>query len=137
MPAWAANHAAQLPLHPPGAVEFRSLLAVITIAAFLFTYLSERRGPDSIWAYLTFGYIVAMLANVFAPHLPATLMYRSYTPGVVTAVLVNLPVMSILALRSLREGWVSGWKAAAFAVGVPLLLSGSILAVFVIGGMIL
>ena len=47
-----------------------------------------------------------MLVNVFVPHLPAALWFRSYAPGVVTAVLVNLPLMSYLAVRALREQWV-------------------------------
>ena len=77
--------------------------------------------------------IVAMLLNVFVPHVPATLVFHSYTPGVVTAVLINLPLMTWLALSSVREEWVSGVKALAFAVLVPLGLAGIIAALFAIG----
>jgi hypothetical protein len=68
MPAWDVQHAAQLPMHPPSAVVIRIALIVLTAAAFLVTYLSAREGPESVWAYLTFGGIVAMLTNVFVPH---------------------------------------------------------------------
>jgi hypothetical protein len=74
-----------------------------------------------------------MLVNVFVPHVPATLLFRSYTPGVVTAVLANLPVMSYLALRAVREQWVSGGRAAAFGVGVPVGLGGAIFLLMVFG----
>jgi hypothetical protein len=127
MPAWDVQHAARLPMHPPSAAVIRTALIVLTAAAFLVTYLSAREGPESVWAYLTFGGIVAMLANVFVPHVPAAIMFRGYAPGVVTAVLINLPVMSVLAIRAVRERWVSGWKAAAFGVGVPLALGAAIL----------
>lgn len=127
MPGWAARHASQLPVHPPGVVDIRAALIVPTVAAFVVTYFSARRGPQSLWAYLLFGGIVAMLANVFVPHVPATILFRSYTPGVVTAVLVNLPVMSFLAIREVREGWASGVKAVAFGVGVPLFLGVTII----------
>lgn len=48
-----------------------------------------------------------MLLNVLLPHIPATLVFREYTPGVVTAVLINFPVMSILLFKAVREQWVS------------------------------
>ena len=68
------------------------------------TYLNERRGKESVWVYLMFGYIVAMLANVFMPHIPASFVFHSYAPGAVTAVLINLPVMGFLSIRAVREG---------------------------------
>lgn len=123
-----AGQAMQLPVRPPGAAEIWVALAVFTVAAFAVTYVNAHRGPESIWAYLTFGYIVAMLANVFVPHLPAAILFRGYAPGVVTAVLINLPVMSFLTFRMLREGWVHGWKVALFGIGVPLMLGGVIVA---------
>jgi hypothetical protein len=67
-----------------------------------------------------------MLANVFIPHIPASLVFRSYTPGVATAVLINLPVMSYLSRRAVQEGWVSGRRAVVFAVMVPLAIAGMI-----------
>ena len=128
MPGWSAGHAAQLQVRPPGAAGICAALVVFTVAAFGVTYLSARNGPESIWAYLTFGYIVAMLANVFVPHVPAAILFRGYAPGVVTAVLINLPVMSLLTFRMLREGWVHGWKVAVFGIGVPLVLGAVIVA---------
>jgi len=128
MPRWSAGHAMQLPVRPPGAAEIWAALVVFTAAAIAVTYLSARHGPESIWAYLTFGYIVAMLANVFVPHVPAAIVFHGYAPGLVTAVLINLPVMSILVNRMRREGWVHGWKMTVFGVGVPLMLGGVIVA---------
>lgn len=129
MPGWVARHAAHL--SPPfRTTELRIAWVVLTVAAVAVTYLSSRKGPDSVWAYLTFGYIVAMLVNVFVPHVPAALAFRGYAPGVVTAVLINLPVMSILARQAVRERWVSGGKAIMFGAGVPLMLGGMILSLF-------
>lgn len=73
-----------------------------------------------------------MLLNVLLPHIPATLVFREYTPGVVTAVLINLPVMSILLFKAVREQWVSGGKAIAYALLVPLAIGGAIAALFTI-----
>jgi len=121
MPLWDARHAAELPIRPPPAVEIRLALVLLTVAAFVITHFSSRRGPQSFWAYLLFGFIVTMLANVFVPHVPAAIVFRSYAPGVVTAVVINLPLMTCLAVLAVRDEWVSGRKAVAFGVGVPLL----------------
>jgi Protein of unknown function with HXXEE motif len=102
LPPWWVQHAKEVTVHP-GAGAFRYAAAVLTVAAFVVTFLSERKGKESVWAYLLFGYIVAMLANVFIPHIPASFEFRSYTPGVVMAVLINLPVMSFLSIRAIRE----------------------------------
>jgi len=124
-PAWWLRHAEDIPTHPaPGVARYT--LAMLTAAAFVVTYLSERKGKETVWAYLMFGYMVAMLANVFIPHIPASLVFRSYTPGVVTAVLINVPVMGFLSIRAVREGWVSGRKAVLFGVAVPLAIAGTI-----------
>ena len=117
----------------PNPVVARFALAGLTVAAFVITYLSGRKGKETVWAYLIFGYIVTMLANVFIPHIPASLLFRSYTPGVVTAVLINLPVMSFLAIQAVRERWVSGRKALAFSIAVPLAIAGIIPMLLLIG----
>jgi len=130
MPGWDARHAGQLPVHPPSAWELRIALLVLTVAAFAITFLSARKGPQSEWAYLQFGYIVAMLVNVFVPHVPAALWFRGYAPGVVTALAINLPLMSWMSWRAVREGWVAGAKAVAYGIGVPV-VAGGIIALFV------
>lgn len=130
MPSWTVRHAAALPLHPPPADEIRIALLLLTLAAFGVTYLSVKRGPESLWAYLTFGSIAAVLINVLVPHVPATVFFRTYAPGVATAVIVNLPLMTYLLVRAVRERWVQGWKAVWFALAVPLGLAGLILLVF-------
>jgi hypothetical protein len=136
MPGWVSRHATQLPMQPPGAAQIRFGLVVLTAVAWVVTYRTQSKGRGSVWAYLLFGGVVAMLANVFVPHLPASLVFRSYTPGVVTAVLINLPGMSLLAIRAIGDQWVHGWRAAAFAVAVPLATVAIIPALLVMGRVI-
>jgi hypothetical protein len=129
MPKWVATHSGHLPWHPRPVLIWAALL-LATLAAFAVTVLSARKGKQSIWTYLLFGYSAAMLINVFAPHIPATLIFGQYTPGVVTAVLTNLPVMSILLYKAVRDHWVSGARAVRYALLVPLVIAGSILVLF-------
>jgi hypothetical protein len=46
-----------------------------------------------------------MLLNVPVPHLLATVALRSYTPGLATAVALNLPV-TVLLRSAFLEGYV-------------------------------
>ena len=71
-----------------------------------------------------------MLVNVLVPHIPATLVFPEYTPGVVTAVLLNLPIMGILLFQAVREQWVSGTKAIAYARLVPFTIGVAISVLF-------
>lgn len=113
--------------------SFRFAAAVLTFLAYAVTWLSVVAGRQSVWTYLAFGCIAATLVNVLVPHLAATIAMRCYVPGVATAVLLNLPVLALLVVCALREGYVSGWKAAAFCAGVAGAVVVSILALFKLG----
>jgi hypothetical protein len=119
MPRWLHVHAAQLPV-VPSAVAIRGALLAVTLMAFLVTALSAKAGRQSFWGYLLFGGAATMLLNVLVPHVPATLLFRGYTPGVVTAVLLNLPVMSLCMAVAVRQQWVTGIRAVRYAVLVPV-----------------
>lgn len=131
MPNWVAAHSRDLPLQP-SALTILSGLLLLTLAAFVVTYLCGQNGRETVWADLLFGYLSAMLVNVFAPQLPATLVFREYTPGIATAIVINLPVMSILMFKAVRDQWVSGVKASAYALLVPLAIGAGILLLFLL-----
>jgi hypothetical protein len=112
---------------------FRFAAAVLSLLAIAVTWMSVISGRQTVWTYLAFGYIAAMLVNVLVPHVAATIALRRYVPGVATAVLLNLPVLTLLVVYALREGYVSGWKAVAYCVGVAGALVASIPALFKVG----
>jgi hypothetical protein len=120
LPGWANRTGFWRQPVSPGA--FRFAAGVLTGLALAVTWLSARSGGQSLWTYLVFGYMTAMLGNVVYPHVALSIATRSYMPGVATAVIVNLPVVSLLMASALAERQVSGWKAAGFGVGVPGLL---------------
>jgi hypothetical protein len=118
LPAWS-QHVGHL--HPPvGAMEFLFAVTVLTAAAWAVTFQAMRGGA---WLAVAAGYWVAMLGNVIAPHVAMSVLERGYTPGVVTALALNLPVDLYLLRRALRERRLT-WRALALAavIVVPLLL---------------
>jgi len=133
LPGFVAAHRTELPWTVASG-EFRFGVAVLTVAAWVVTYLSWLTGREQVWAYLEFGYVVAMLVSVFVPHVPSVLVFRRYVPGVVTAVVLNLPVLTVLATKAVREGYVSGRKALAFGIGVPVELGAVIVGFYAMVG---
>jgi hypothetical protein len=131
LPSWSKR--AVLWHNPVTPGSFRFAVAVLTVLAFAITWLSAESGKQTVWTYLAFGCMAVTLANVLIPHIALTLMLRSYMPGVATAVALNLPVLSLLMVFAVREGYVSGWKAAAYSACVAGILMASIQILFKIG----
>jgi hypothetical protein len=131
LPGWSKR--AVLWHNPVTPGVFRFAVAILTALAFAVTWLSAESGKQTVWTYLALGCMVATLANVLIPHIALTVGLRSYMPGVATAVTLNLPVLSLLVVLALKEGYVSGVKAAEYSVGVAGLLLLSIPALFKLG----
>ncbi|MGA3008688.1 MAG: HXXEE domain-containing protein [Terracidiphilus sp.] len=131
LPAWSKRTGSMFARVEP--CVFRFAVTVLTVLAFAITWLSAESGKQTVWTYLVFGSMVVTMANVLIPHIAISIVRRSYMPGVATAVILNLPVLSLLVVMALREEYVSGWKAAAYSVGVAGLLLASIPALFKLG----
>jgi hypothetical protein len=117
LPAWSQH--AGFWKSPVGTTEFRVAAVLLTIAAYGVTYWSARAGKETAGTYVMAGFVFAILLNVIF-HVAATIGLREYAPGVVTAVLINLPVMPYLLQRLFRERWVSWPKTLLVFVGVPI-----------------
>lgn len=102
---------------------YAALLAATAIPIGL-TFFARRRA-SGVWA--TYGILLfaaVMLVNVVW-HLAAATLVGGYSPGVVTAVAVNLPVMAAAVRWGRREGWLSrGALWMYLAVGVMLHAAG-------------
>jgi len=128
LPAWAKRTGFWRSPVSPGVFLFAA--SILTVLAFALTWLSAESGKQTVWTYLAFGCMVVTSANALIPLVAVSAMRRSYMPGTATAVALNLPVLSRLVAMALKEGYVSGEKAAAYSVGVACLLVVSIPALF-------
>ncbi len=119
--------------HPMGTREFRFALGVLTALAYGAAYLAAVSGKETVGAYLISGYALAMLMNVFFPHLLATLIMRRYAPGMATALLLNLPVTLPLLYQGFQQSYI---RLSTFMWAGPLVVAailGSIPILFAIG----
>ncbi|MGE7941402.1 HXXEE domain-containing protein [Lysinibacillus xylanilyticus] len=103
--------------------EFHFAVFVITalayLSAFFFIFL-----PQSNFAKWFFvGFLGAMIINAIFPHLLTTIVMKKYAPGLVTALLLNIPINSLIIHR-MFETYLIEWTELLFStilVGISLL----------------
>ena len=129
LPAWSRS--AGRWHRPVDTRVFRFAVGVLTALAYLVVGLSAQGGKENVATYLLAGYALAMLLNVFFPHVVATLAMRRYAPGTATAVFLNLPVTVMLLATALQVGsiqlatflWVGPLVTVALLGAIPLLFA--------------
>jgi hypothetical protein len=131
LPGWSA-HAGRWHARVE-AMEFRFAIFVLSGLLVIFAAAASLSGAGSVSAYLMAGFVLAMVLNVFMPHLLATIFLRKYMPGTITALLLNLPLGVIYLVKALLERNI---EPKIFAWSGPLtvlLILASIPALFLVG----
>ncbi|GGJ89680.1 hypothetical protein GCM10010123_19320 [Pilimelia anulata] len=112
----------ELPIPWPSAGAFQLATVTVTFVALLATAIAVRRQHT---AYVT-ALAWIMLANTVVPHVPLAILSGGYAPGLITALLLNLPA-GLLWLRlrrdldrtNQRDGHGPGLTRTAGAAGAP------------------
>jgi hypothetical protein len=122
----------RLPMKLPLTITTRQfVIAVtfITVAGFVLTYLGVEYLANQTGYILVLGIQAILLFNAFVPHIAATIRFRMYSPGLITAVLIMLPFSFYLFRRAFEENilsWNQFWimlGVAPFAVAIIAFLS--------------
>ena len=87
---------------PPGAV-FAAALVAITVVGGAAMLWAARGAPTPAKRATVRALAWVLLANVLLPHVPAAFVLAGYTPGLLTALAINLP-LCLWALRATRRG---------------------------------
>ena len=96
-------------LRPPAGMPTPAIfgvLAVVTLLPLGLAVWADRR-PSASGARWGVALVEVVLALNAAWHVAAALTLGGYAPGLVTAVLVNLPFSVYFIRRAAREGWLS------------------------------
>lgn len=118
------------PFHAPSWQAMQLGLLLVTLApAGIVVWASV--GKQRWWKDAAVCWVGGVfLANVFLPHIPAAFLAGGYSPGVLTAVLVNLPFFPTLFRQAVRQGALTStqiWIAAALgAISLPLCIIGAL-----------
>jgi hypothetical protein len=106
-------------------------LAVVTAVAFIVAWWSYQ-WPDSTMAlWLVLLIQATVLLNVVWHLAAAVVLFGGYAPGVVTALLINLPFSVYLLRRAARERWLSR-RALWALVPAAIVLHGPLLAALLV-----
>lgn len=133
LPAWSAG--AGLWSGHLTAFQFRSAVAAVTLLIYVIIYYYMRNG-NNFSTHLYCGTLVVILVNVFVPHLAVSVLISSCSPGVLSGIILNVPVTLYLLRRGLRENLftyrvlVRGTAVTAVIMMLIILLS------FIAGGFI-
>ncbi|CAG0989156.1 hypothetical protein ANRL2_03054 [Anaerolineae bacterium] len=102
--------------------QFVIAVTLLTLACFVVTGFAIPSPKNSFGIYIMVGIQTIMLVNALAPHLIATIRFRMYAPGVVTAVLLNIPFSIYLIGRAINEGWLDSTAFISLLVIAPFAL---------------
>lgn len=119
-----------LKIHPTVSTrQFVITVTFLTIAGFMLTYFGVEYLANQTGYLIVLGIQAILLFNAFVPHLAATIRFRMYSPGVITAILLTLPFSYYLFQRALNENmlnWNQFWillGIAPFAMVIFALIS--------------
>ena len=128
------------PIKPVTSPQFTIAVTLLTILGFVITFLGANSTPGSVGFLLILEIQAIMLVNAVVPHITATIRFRMYSPGVITAVFLNIPFSITLFYRATNEGFLTTnqlillFVIAPFAMialaGLSLKLGETILAPF-------
>ena len=122
----------RLPIKLPLAIatrQFAIAVTLLTLGGFVLTYFGVEYIANPTGYLIVLGIQAVMLFNAFLPHIAATVRFRMYSPGVITAVLITLPFSFYLFRRAFDENilsWTQFWimlGIAPFAVVILAFLS--------------
>jgi hypothetical protein len=102
--------------------QYLIALMIVTILPYLFILAYQFSHKKRLPLYLLLGTQMVVFINVFS-HVSMAVLLRGYAPGVVTALLVNLPFSIYLFHRALREAWINRHDLVMLVL-VGLLLHG-------------
>lgn len=92
--------------------QFVIAVTLITVAGFIVTYLGVEYLANQTGYLLVLGIQAILFFNAFIPHIAATIRFRMYSPGIITAALLVLPFSFYLFRRALHENilsWTQFW----------------------------
>lgn len=112
------------PMHPKVTTrQFAIAVTFLTLGSILITYLGTRNPDNYLGAILVLAIQAILFVNAFVPHIVMTAKMRLYSPGLVTAVLINIPFTIILFVRALNEHHITPGLVVMLFLAAPFAMA--------------
>ena len=108
-------------------------LAIATVIPWMCAFWWAHRPSNVLATWLVLLVQTIVFVNAFWHLLVASVLLGGYAPGLVTAVLVNMPFSIYLLLRVVRERWVSRASLLALLPAALLVHGAAPIALFYFG----
>jgi hypothetical protein len=104
---------------PPNATDrsARAWIVFISVVAFAWCAVATLPGDATVAAFVFLPAIAFVLMNAFQ-HVYWSLRFRQYAPGIVTSIVLLIPIGLYLANRAVQQGYVPIGYAAVWAVPI-------------------
>lgn len=97
------------------ALSTEAILAILVSVGLVYLLIhATTRTRVSAWVTLMFLMATQVHNAIF--HLGATIIFRDFSPGLITAMALYLPANGLIAQAALREGWVSPRQLGAIFI---------------------
>jgi len=116
--------------------EFFFAVIFITILAYLSAFSFLCRPTSDIAKWIFIGFLGSMIFNVIFPHFIAAILMRTYAPGLLTGLLLILPVNSVIICQMLLKKFIIWQELVISTLAVGIILLALIPILFKIGGKI-
>ncbi|MGM1021453.1 MAG: HXXEE domain-containing protein [Bacillota bacterium] len=131
LPAW--SHNASKFQKPVGKNEFYFAIIIITSLAYLSTFFYLLFPNSSLAKYILTGFLGSMIVNALFPHLLASIMLKRYAPGVLTGILLNIPINSLILYQFFQNHELTFKTLLLSTLAVGIVLLGLIPILFKVG----
>lgn len=121
---------------PVTSSEFHFAVLVITILAYLSacSYLYIPNSDLTKWIFI--GFLGSMILNAIFPHLIATVFMKKYAPGLLTGLLLNIPINSFIIYQLFAENLIVWKELILSTLVIGIILLALIPLLFKVGGKI-
>lgn len=99
----------------------RMWIGIICVVGFVWCAAATLSGNPTVAAYVFLPAIALVLGNALQ-HVFWTFYFRQYSPGLITAVLLLIPLGGYLVARAVQQGYAPLWYVAAWVVPIVLLV---------------
>ncbi len=76
--------------------QFAIAVALFSVVGFVIIFTKNHFPSEEFYMKIISGFAGMLFSNVFFPHIIATIFLKKYAPGVISGILINLPLSSII-----------------------------------------
>nr|WP_280740123.1 HXXEE domain-containing protein [Paenibacillus maysiensis] len=105
----------------------------MTSLAYLSTFFYLLFPNSSLAKYILTGFLGSMIVNALFPHLLASIMLKRYAPGVLTGILLNIPINSLILYQFFQNHELTFKTLLLSTLAVGIVLLGLIPILFKVG----